>query len=885
MTTRNLRSALLGSAVGVGLLVSGGQAHALSTEFGELKIFFDTTVSVGVQMKTKDARAAFLTEFNGGNVDLRELDPNATITVPVGTANAFAAAGFAPTTVTPTTSTDNSFIGGTSIVPFNFDDSANTDDRFLNFGAGDLTSANIKANHDLQMTWRNFTLFARATEFYDAVLNSDGAYNRFGIDDNNREEVGRDIRLLDLYLSADFDLGSLPVNFRAGKQVISWGEGTFIFNGINSVNPVDVSAFRRPGVEIKEGLIPVWALYGSVGLPFDLSLEAFYQLDWEPFQLDPAGTPFAGSDVANANSSIGGNQGVGFYSGSLRSGPNVRNCNGVAANPTLALVNSATVGALSGGAAATAYATLVGTGCSTASSQHYLTNLPTDGSAQTILLNGYQDGAGGIVDDVSNAHALEGTTRGRDINAKDEGQFGVALRWYSEALNSTEFGFYYMKYHSRLPIAQVKPDGIAQVETTITGADASGTNIFSGAGACPGFLNPVTNGDFTDTSLANGGFLEGVSVNDQNSTAAAFAPTAIAVHTALGNLAAAADLATIAAGSTSVNMRQIALIKCAIVAGTLTTTGGVALGTPGSAALVPDGTENIAVTQNLSTTLIYPEDIELWGVSFNTTVGDWGVQGEFSFRPNQPLQVDTTQQTISGAGAQCVAAITYGDAYLAAITTRSTEPNTQPLPGATTGCLPSSFNRVPTAFVREEVFTFQIGTTATYTNSNPLINFLGADIGILVTEFGLVHIPGVPDESPTGQLPGQVVEFNRLANVCRSGTDLPLGAVLNLDAKAGCRPTETSYGGILLTRLDYNNAFGTPWTLSPQLVYRHDLEGFTPAPLGNFVEDRRSIGLSVTANLQSTWRVGLSYTDFMGSETYQNNLDDDFVSLTASYSF
>ena len=182
MTTRNLRSALLGSAVGVGLLVSGGQAHALSTEFGELKIFFDTTVSVGVQMKTKDARSAFLTEFNGGNFDPREASTiGVTTLVPTGTANLF---GF-PASVAPVTSTNNGALGGT-VVPFNFDDSPNTDDRFLNFGAGDLTSANIKANHDFQATWRNFTLFARATEFYDAVLDNDSSYNRFGIDDNNK---------------------------------------------------------------------------------------------------------------------------------------------------------------------------------------------------------------------------------------------------------------------------------------------------------------------------------------------------------------------------------------------------------------------------------------------------------------------------------------------------------------------------------------------------------------------------------------------------------------------------------------------------------------------------------------------------------------------------
>ena len=904
MTNRKVRSALIGTAVGVGLLASGGPASALSTSIGDINIFFDTTVSVGVSMRTTDARPQFLTEFNGGNADCRLNCPVGVQVYASGGGANFLGAGPAPANpfsgsaqnnVTSTDSTALAAVGVPAVAlartPFNFDDSPNTDDRFLNFGAGDLISGNIKATHDIQATWRNFTLFGRVSEFYDAVLASDGSYDRFGLDNSNKDEVARDIRLLDLYLSADFTAGDLPVNVRAGKQVISWGEGTFILNGINSVNPIDVNAFRKPGSEIKEGLIPVWALYGSIGLPFDLSLEAFYQLDWEPFQLDPAGTPFAGSDVANANSSFGGNQGIGFYSGSIRGGANLRNCT-PATNQTFALVNSAAVQAFSATLADEAYATMVGTGCNTASSQHYRTDLPTDGSAQGILLSGYRDGAGGIVDERGNAALYEGTGRGPDQEASDNGQFGVALRWYSEALNSTEFGFYYMKYHSRLPIAQVAPYGTPQVETSVEAAGSLGTKLATGPLACANVVAPGAGGDFNDSSLVNGGFAESLMVADPNATAAAFAPTASAVYNALAlnpafageaaQLAAnAADVAAIAAGQTSVNIRQLALINCAIYAGTnIDPDGGGAL--PG---LIPDGAEKVALTQSLQTSLIYPEDIELWGMSFNTTVGTWGVQGEFSFRPNQPLQVDTTQQTNSAAGAQCVGLVTFGDALLGSISPLSTEPGTQPDAGATTGCLPSAVGRTPTAYVREEVFTAQIGTTATFSRSNPLIAFLGADLGILVTEFGLVHVPGVPDESPASQSAGNVVEYNRLSEVCRSGTDLPLGAILNLDSRSGCRPTETSYGGVLLTRLDYNNAFGTPWTVSPSISYRHDLEGFTPAPLGNYVEDRKSISLGVTADLQSTWRVGMSYTNYMGSEEYQQDLDDDFVSLTASYSF
>lgn len=44
----------------------------------------------------------------------------------------------------------------------------------------------------------------------------------------------------------------------------------------------------------------------------------------------------------------------------------------------------------------------------------------------------------------------------------------------------------------------------------------------------------------------------------------------------------------------------------------------------------------------------YPEDIQLFGLSFNTTVGDISLQGEVAYRPKAPLQVDL-QDLVFGA--------------------------------------------------------------------------------------------------------------------------------------------------------------------------------------------------------------------------------------------
>ncbi len=46
----------------------------------------------------------------------------------------------------------------------------------------------------------------------------------------------------------------------------------------------------------------------------------------------------------------------------------------------------------------------------------------------------------------------------------------------------------------------------------------------------------------------------------------------------------------------------------------------------------------------------YPEDIQLYGISFNTTAFGWSFQGEVAYRPNLPLQVDTEDLVFAAFG-------------------------------------------------------------------------------------------------------------------------------------------------------------------------------------------------------------------------------------------
>jgi len=182
--------------------------------------------------------------------------------------------------------------------------STTTDDGNWNFAKNKTYSKRVSGTTDLLLRYEGYGGFTRLRYFYDKEImdesrDTDAFGNSRPINDEGREQAGADVRFLDAYIWGDFWLGEdTPVSLRFGKQVVSWGESTFIFGGVNSINPIDFAAVRAPGAQVKDVLIPVNLLYGSVGVSDDVTVEGFYQLQWEPVQLDPCGTFFSNSDVA-----------------------------------------------------------------------------------------------------------------------------------------------------------------------------------------------------------------------------------------------------------------------------------------------------------------------------------------------------------------------------------------------------------------------------------------------------------------------------------------------------------------------------------------------------------------------------------------------------------
>ena len=254
----------------------------------------------------------------------------------------------------------------------------------------------------------------------------------------------------------------------------------------------------------------------------------------------------------------------------------------------------------------------------------------------------------------------------------------------------------------------------------------------------------------------------------------------------------------------------------------------------------------------------YPDDIDLLGASFNSELGATGyaLQGEISYRFDQPLQID--DQEILVAALDFCGRTGPGGGIRASQLDKD---------GDTIGCGFEPDEDV-TGFRTKDVLQVQ-GTVTKIIGPT-----FGVDQIVLLGEAGLTW---VPDLESKGVLrydgPGT---FNSGDAGTAAATPVPT----QLDGFAD----DTSWGYRLLGRLVFNNAIG-PVSLEPQIAFAHDVHGTTPSPVANFVEDRKTVTLSLKATYLNTWQGRISYTNFFGAGSFNLRNDRDFVSTVISYSF
>lgn len=268
----------------------------------------------------------------------------------------------------------------------------------------------------------------------------------------------------------------------------------------------------------------------------------------------------------------------------------------------------------------------------------------------------------------------------------------------------------------------------------------------------------------------------------------------------------------------------------------------------------------------------YLEDINLIGLSFNTS-NDWGISigGELSYRQDEPLQIDDVEilfKTLEPVGA---------------------------IPAGPRGSQIAGI-----ATLGQEISGYRLFDTyqAQVTLTKVFSNIMGADQFLILAEIGANYIPDLPEQD---ELRFEVAGTVRSGNQNRTGlgwnvpTNPLTGACFSPSVNfgggmfGGCEGPETaefatdlSAGYRIVTRWEYYDAFAGV-NVTPRLVFSHDVHGYTPAPISNFMEDRMGATLGVSFDYLNRWRFDVSYVSFFGSD--QDPLSDrDFVSAFVSYS-
>lgn len=195
---------------------------------------------------------------------------------------------------------------------------ANTNDGDLNFKKGGLISNRVDWLSELDLRYKNaYGLRISGAAWYDDVYNHSNdnagalggalvnstsvAYNQFT--DATRNLHGRKAEFRDAFVYGNFAPGEMNVNVKAGQFTQLYGETLFFgYNGIAAAQtPLDlVRALSVPNSQFKEIALPVKQLSTQIQINPNVTVGAYYQLEWKKNSIPAAGSYFSFADFADA---------------------------------------------------------------------------------------------------------------------------------------------------------------------------------------------------------------------------------------------------------------------------------------------------------------------------------------------------------------------------------------------------------------------------------------------------------------------------------------------------------------------------------------------------------------------------------------------------------
>lgn len=224
----------------------------------------------------------------------------------------------------------------------------------------------------------------------------------------------------------------------------------------------------------------------------------------------------------------------------------------------------------------------------------------------------------------------------------------------------------------------------------------------------------------------------------------------------------------------------------------------------------------------------YGQNLDLFGLSMNTKVGDWAFGAEVSYRPKDSVAIDPTVPTQNGSKSK-------QQYNLAALSNNYTS------------------NAMVNGYVSEK--KFQAHTTAFTWLPNQITRALGAADGAFLFEVAATHYPGL---DLSGAVPYLLNNY--------------------------AMPDKTSWGYVAEVSLTYANVFNSGWTATPIVDFYHDVKGTSPNTMP-FVEGRKALAMGVTFDYHNQWKVGVGYSNFFGGGNLNVVRDRDVATATVSYAF
>lgn len=331
--------------------------------------------------------------------------------------------------------------------------------------------------------------------------------------------------------------------------------------------------------------------------------------------------------------------------------------------------------------------------------------------------------------------------------------------------------------------------------------------------------------------------------------------------------------------------------------------------------------------------LDFPENIQMYGISFNTTAGGWSFAGEYAYRPNLPAQL-LLSDVVFGALQPAIGRVPmpFTGVTSGFVPDPAADPGTGPRvaelladfgsyssvnPGESpqNAVLPSAgiifpcyvcayrgYNNASAATdidggqVIEGYERLKIGQFALTALQLFSTNPFGSDDLLMVYEVGFTHVIDMPERNPTL---GKGLYFQGAGDLTHpsAGADCTGGAIsgsiaqLNGQCNGRINPTqqvngfadEFAWGVRTLWQLNYSNVLDLGLTIKPTVLAFWDVDGIAPAPMQNYVEGSRWVVPGFFFEYGDALTGTLIYQYFAGSRLALADRDNISVSLTYAF--